>query len=255
MNGSVVPFFLSAVMLATGVIGYAQDTIPLIPAAAADGHFDPPEVITPKGGVAIYVPPATVKSVKYVALDAEEAFDPSGIGGNPNAFLVFTRGLPAGAKYRFVGVASDDKGNQTAKRFDVVIPGAPGPDVRPPNPKPNPPEPTFPAAMRERLQAAYDQDAGSTDEKVELRRNLKVLYEQAYLNDVSHDPTVKTTKQLIEKMRESAKKMTSDQLYGVRLIISEEYISPLLLPDAPLNTQKRDDAHALFRQLGAALNW
>lgn len=249
-----------AVLVLTGVCS-GQDAIPLIPAAAADGHFDPPEVVTPKGGVAIYVPPATVKSVKYVALDSEEAFDPSGIGGNPNAFLLFTRGLPEGAKYRFVGVASDEKGVQTLKRFDVVMPGAPKPGpvipptpVPPPSP-PTPPPPSFPASMREKIQAAYDQDVGTTDEKNDLRRQLKVLYEQAVKVDVCHDRTIKTTTQLIEKMRESASKMTNEQLAGVRITIGEEYVSPLLLPDGPLTAEKRDAAHLLFRQLAAALDW
>lgn len=88
--------------------------------------FDPPEKIESRGGFAIYTPGPDVKAVEYIALDGEEPFPVSLVGGSPTAFVFFTRGLPA-KNYRFVGVASDAGGNLTRKQFSVPVGNVPAP--------------------------------------------------------------------------------------------------------------------------------
>lgn len=99
--------------------------------------FDPPAVLEAKSGVAYYVPPADVKAVEYIALDDEEPFPVSVIGGSPTAFVFLTRGLPE-KNYRFIGVASDSAGNLTRKAFIVPVGTPPKPKdppiVTPPKP-------------------------------------------------------------------------------------------------------------------------
>ena len=96
---------------------------------AAPPTFDPPAEVPIVSGIAIYKPPADCVSVTYIGLDGEEEFPLDLVGGNKTAFAFFTRGLPAGKRYRFVGVAASATGEQVEKQFVVVIPGAP---VKPP---------------------------------------------------------------------------------------------------------------------------
>lgn len=130
---AVVATVLSVAMLS------GADTAPppslLKPKAAS---FDPPEKLEPRGGFAIYTPDASVKAVEYIALDGEEPFPVSLIGGSPTSFVFFTRGL-APKNYRFVGVASDSGGNLTRKMFSVPVGGVPPgvpPPAKPPDTKP-----------------------------------------------------------------------------------------------------------------------
>lgn len=103
-------------------------------------NFDPPAVLQPKSGVAYYVPPADVKEVEYIALDGEEPFPVSVIGGNPTAFVFLTRGLPE-KNYRFIGVASDSTGKLTRRPFVVPVgnPTTPAPKDPPTTPVPKDP--------------------------------------------------------------------------------------------------------------------
>lgn len=94
-----------------------------------DSAFDPPAVMVPRSGFAVYVPPAEVRAVEYVALDGEEAFPVQQVGGSPTAFVFFARGLPE-KSYRFVGIASDSAGNLTRKNFAVQV-GKPEPKTPP----------------------------------------------------------------------------------------------------------------------------
>ena len=98
--------------------------------------FDPPAVLDAKGGFAIYTPPADVVEVEYIALDGEEPFPVSQIGGSKTAFVFFTRGLPA-KNYRFVGVASDSGGKLTRRAFSVPVGNVP--PIGTPPPKKDPP--------------------------------------------------------------------------------------------------------------------
>lgn len=97
--------------------------------------FDPPAILVPVSGFATYVPGADVKEVEYIALDGEEPFPVSLIGGDPKAFLFLTRGLPD-KDYRFIGVASDSSGRLTRKAFIVRV-GAGG--IKDPPVKKDPP--------------------------------------------------------------------------------------------------------------------
>lgn len=103
---------------------------------AAPPTFDPPTEIPIVSGIAIYKPPADCVSVTYIGLDGEEEFPLDLVGGSKTAFAFFTRGLPAGKRYRFVGVASSATGEQVEKLFVVVVPGAPvkPPPIDPPAP-------------------------------------------------------------------------------------------------------------------------
>lgn len=102
--------------------------------------FDPPALLVAKSGVAIYVPPDDVQEAEYIALDGEEAFPVSLIGGRKTAFVFLTRGLPA-KNYRFVGVASDSTGKLTRKEFAVPV-GNPPKDPPGTTPKDPPAVPT-----------------------------------------------------------------------------------------------------------------
>lgn len=104
---------------------------------AKSGGFEPPAVLEAKGGFAVYLPPEDVKAAEYVALDGEEPFPASMIGGSPTAFVFFTRGLPA-KEYRFVGIASDSGGKLTRKQFVVPV-GTPTTPPGTPPPKKDPP--------------------------------------------------------------------------------------------------------------------
>lgn len=129
-----------------------------------DSGFDPPAIMEPKSGFAIYVPPETVKSVHYIALDGEEPFPVSLVGGSPTAFVFLSRGLPA-KNYRFVGVASDKDGNQTRKDFAVQV-GKP-PVVAPP-PVPKPPETKPPEATKVYYFLVVRADGPATNHFVKL---------------------------------------------------------------------------------------
>lgn len=142
-------YVIVASVMAVGLLGGA-DTAPhptpiLLRSSDAKPKstaFDPPAILEAKGGFAIYNPPAEVVEVEYVALDGEEPFPVSQIGGSKTAFVFFTRGLPA-KNYRFVGIASDSGGKLTRRQFSVPV-GTP-PVVTPPKPK-DPPVVTPPAA-------------------------------------------------------------------------------------------------------------
>lgn len=97
-----------------------SDGPPKAVASVKSSNFSPPDNLESKGGFAIYLPPSDVVAVEYVALDGEEPFPASLIGGSPTAFVFFTRGLPE-KSYRFVGVASDSGGKLTRKQFSVTV--------------------------------------------------------------------------------------------------------------------------------------
>jgi len=218
---------------------------PVIPQAAADGPFAPPKSLAPANGAAVYVPPATVVDARYVPLDGEAPFDPRSIGGSKTAFVFLTRGLPAGKTYRFVGVASDDKGALTEVTFGVTIPGEPGP----PGPPPKPPEPN---PYRAALKAAFDADPGEAGAKNELRLELVALYRQGA--KLTTDPSVATTDQLRGRLREAAAMLAADRLVGVRTAVSQ-LAAPALPLGLPLDADRRRQAAELFTLVAEALAW
>lgn len=119
MRGSLLAVLL---LSASACFAPAADPAPRPRASNVklDAAFDPPPVMVPKSGFAVYVPPPDVKAVEYVALDGEEPFPAQLVGGSPTAFVFFARGLPE-KSYRFIGVASDATGNLTRKPFVVQV--------------------------------------------------------------------------------------------------------------------------------------
>lgn len=109
------------------------------PLAAAPPAFDPPAELRPTGGYAVFVPKADCVAVEYIALDGEEPFPLSVVGGSKTAFFFPTRGLPAGKRFRFVGVASSATGELVRKDFAVLVAGAPDKPIDPPIDPPPPP--------------------------------------------------------------------------------------------------------------------
>lgn len=107
-----------------------------LPAFADPPRFEPPAEIKPVGGYAIYEPGTDCKEVTYVGLDGEEPIPFRQFGGSKTAFVFPTRGLPNNSRYRFAGVASNDKGEHKRQDFSVVI-GTP--PVTPPPGKDPPP--------------------------------------------------------------------------------------------------------------------
>lgn len=108
---------------------------------SAPPNFDPPATIMPVGGYAIYNPPADCVECYYVGLDGEEPIPLRLFGGSKTAFVFPTRGLKEGQSFRFVGIASNDKGELARKEFAVPIGKQ---TIPPPNPKDPPvtPPPT-----------------------------------------------------------------------------------------------------------------
>lgn len=93
--------------------------------------FNPPDVITPQGGVGVYMPPADCVGVEYFGVTGEnQPFNAATIGGSKTAFMFFTNGLPDG-RYEFWGVASSKTGEQVKKRF-AVVKGTPQDPTKPP---------------------------------------------------------------------------------------------------------------------------
>jgi hypothetical protein len=238
-----------ALLLALAAPAAAQPGPPPIPVAAADGAFDPPAEITPTSGAAVYVPPATVAGAVYVGLDGEEPFDLRAVGGSKTAFVLLTRGLPAGKRYRFVGVASDAKGDLTRREFAVVIPGAPVPP-KPPEP-PTPPVPPPVNPYRAALKAAFDADP-ATAGKDDVRLKLVELYRLGA--DTAGQPDVTTTDVLRERLRRAAAMLAADQLVGLRTAIAQ-LLAPVLPLGQQLDDAKRRAAADLFRQIADALAW
>ncbi len=139
MRGSLLAVL---VLSAASVFATEPATIPRAKSIKLDAGFDPPAVMVPRSGFAVYVPPAEVKAVEYIALDGEDAFPVQVVGGSPTAFVFFSRGLPE-KSYRFVGVASDAQGNLTRKQFAVTVGAPKPPGTTPPKDPPAVPSDTF----------------------------------------------------------------------------------------------------------------
>ena len=93
-------------------------------------------------GYVAFKPATTAVSILYIGLSGQEPFPMDVIGGNPLAFVLFTRGLPDGA-YKFAAVASSATGEQLRKDFVVVVGNSPTPvPPGPVPPGPTPPGPT-----------------------------------------------------------------------------------------------------------------
>lgn len=133
----MLSLFLAIATLAP--IAPPQPIAIVLQARKAGPDFNPPDVLVPVSGFATFIPGADVKDVRYIALDGEEPFPTSLIGGDPKAFLFLSRGLPE-KNYRFIGVASDKEGNLTQKAFAVRV-GKPPVVVEPPKPKDPPAAP------------------------------------------------------------------------------------------------------------------
>lgn len=116
---------------------------------AAGAWAEPPRLEIPgelkaAGEYVTLIPNTDAVSVVYVGLSNVQPF-PSEFLKDPRAFVLPTRGLPAG-RYKFMAVGASKTGEQATQPFVVVL-GDPPPEPVPPTPippTPNPPEPKPP---------------------------------------------------------------------------------------------------------------
>ena len=121
-------------------------------------------------------------------------------------------------------------------------------------PAPPPPAPPVDDPLAKKVKDAFLADVTQLDVKRADAVKLAALYEVAVEQKLCDDPTITTVKQLIDRIRAAGTVLAADRLAGVRKVLAEEMAAVLKSPDAPMDDQKRKDAHALFIRIGAALD-
>lgn len=105
---------------------------------AAPPKLDIPAEVKPVDGYATYQPPGDVKEITYISLDGLSLF-PAAFLKDSKSFVVPTKGEKQG-RYRFIAVASNNKGEQSRADFVVPIGDAPVPPPKPVDPDVKPAE-------------------------------------------------------------------------------------------------------------------
>ncbi len=120
----------------------------------------------------------------------------------------------------------------------------PGPAPVPVPPTPVPPAPVDP--LKATLTAAFNADAGDLGQKKEDVLQLAALYTAAV--DVCMDPSLKTPRELLTKIRGAGDSLTKDRLAKLREAFKVELQAVLPALDSPLTADSRAKAADLFKR-------
>ncbi len=124
------------------------------------------------------------------------------------------------------------------------MPPGPGPAPVPVPPTPVPPQPVDP--LKATLTAAFNADAGDAAQKKEDVLQLAALYVAAV--DICTDPSLKTPRELLTKVRGAGDSLTKDRLAKLREAFKIELQAVLPALDSPLTADSRAKAADLFKR-------
>ncbi len=200
-----------------------------VPAAAISQPADNGALVT------LYAPAGTIW---HLGSEAACSFWPETDGticrlsGSDGRFLVIAQSGTATTRYCVVfGVPKP-------------MPPGPGPAPVPVPPTPVPPQPVDP--LKATLTAAFNADAGDAAQKKDDVLQLAALYTAAV--DVCTDPSLKTPRELLTKIRGAGDSLTKDRLAKLREAFKVELQAVLPALDSPLTADSRAKAADLFKR-------